>query len=370
MIDAKDTQFRLSEDGVVSFQALESNPLAGDVIARLTKGAHVLQPGFEITDAKGADEAALVARLEAWFEAHKRSVMEPLARMFEPIEEPVGEAKEGEEQETTSREIEGVVKDIAQAVYDAMGILPREGLEALIAQLDAETRKDLRKKRIRLGPILVFIPALNKPAAVRLRALLWSLYHGKALPAVGIPNDGLVSCKVDEALIDKDFYQSIGYPVYGGRAIRIDMLDRVICAVYDGADKGKFQAQHQMAEWLGCPIEELYAILGAMGHVRILEDGNVGVLEGGEVENPAEGEAKPQEKQALDWFRLKRGKAFEKTGAGKKPDFKKKPKPQEFKGKPKGKRNKNESRAPKVMSAKAKVNPDDNPFAILGQLKE
>jgi len=361
MLDAKDTQFRLSEDGVVSFQALESNPLPGDAIAKLEKGEHPLQPDFVITDAKGADETALQERLRVWFDAHKRTVMEPLARMFEPIEEPVGEpkegeAKEGEEQEMSSREIDGAIKEIASCVYDAMGILPRAGLEDLIGQLDAEMRKDLRKKRIRLGPILVFIPALNKPAAVRLRALLWTLYHGGELPAQGIPNDGLVSAKVDEDAIDKGFYQAIGYPVYGGRAIRIDMLDRVICAIYDAAEKGKFQAQHQMAEWLGCPIEELYAVLSAMGHTRIESRVTISETE----------EEKPDVKPELDWFYLKKGKAFEKKVH--KPHFNKKPK-SDKPSKPKGKRNQSTNRSPKIMSASAKENPDDNPFAVLQQLK-
>ncbi|HNS45597.1 MAG TPA: hypothetical protein PKH37_10255, partial [Alphaproteobacteria bacterium] len=66
-----------------------------------------------------------------------------------------------------------------------------------------------------------------------------------------------------------DFYRAIGYPLYGPRAVRIDMLDRVINAVYDGAKDGKFQAQHSMAEWMGCPIADLYGVLEAMGHKRI-----------------------------------------------------------------------------------------------------
>ena len=49
------------------------------------------------------------------------------------------------------------------------------------------------------------------------------------------------------------------------------MLDRVICAVYDAAKEGKFQAPHQMAEWLGSNITDLYAVLEAMGHTKIYD---------------------------------------------------------------------------------------------------
>ncbi|MGB0719338.1 MAG: hypothetical protein ACPGRX_02635 [Bdellovibrionales bacterium] len=363
MLEAKDTQFRLSEDGVVSFQALESNPLPGEAIARLGQGDHPLTPAFLITDAKGTEEGALQARLEAWFVAHLRQVLELLMALKDPImiEAPVEEGAEPKLPEV--REVKPHTQAIIDRVYDSLGTIPREALEDLIAKLDAEDRKDLRSKRIRLGPILVFIPALNKPAAVRLRALLWSVFNGKDLPA-SVPNDGMVSCVIENAAAaDKGFYQSIGYPLYGPRAIRIDMLDRVICAVYDGADKGKFQAKHQMAEWLGCPIEDLYAILEAMGHSRIqnLDD------QSGEAENK-DGEAKEGEKPELATFRLKKGKAF----AAQKPRFEKKPahkKPQKDARQDKKKPHRKEPREPRVMSAAAKK-VEDSPFAILQQLKD
>ena len=76
-----------------------------------------------------------------------------------------------------------------------------------------------------------------------------------SLPAE-VPADGIVSFSIKDKDVDADYYRAIGYPVYGPRAMRVDMLDRVVCAVYDGAKDGKFMAQHQMAEWLGSNIED------------------------------------------------------------------------------------------------------------------
>ena len=358
ILDVKDTQFRLAEDGSISYQAVESNPLPGEVIAQLVKGETPLKPAIQVTNAKGVDEAALVTRLEAWRDAHIATVLELLVGLKEPLKQP--EAKEGEEAPAPLPEITPVVQEIMDAVYDSMGILPREQLENLIEKIDADDRRVLRAKRVRLGPILVFIPALNKPAGVRLRGLLWSLYNDQPLPA-NVPNDGIVS-QVVEGDVNKDFYQAIGYPVFGNRAIRIDMLDRVICAVYDSAEKGKFRAQHQMAEWLGSPIEDLYSVLSAMGHKKIEAEPQVEeATEGAEVTDAE----KPQEKPELAEFYLKRGKAFESKASGRKP-FKKSD--QQRKEKPKGKRNKLSNRQPKVMSAEAKK-VEDSPFAILQQLK-
>jgi len=387
ILDVKDTQFRLAEDGTINFQAVESNPLAGEPVAKLAKGEVPLKPSIVITNAKGVDEAALITRLEAWRDAHIGTVLELIVGLKEPLKQP--EAKEGEEAPAPLPAITENVQAILDAVYDSMGILPREKIEGLIAQIDVDDRRVLRAKRVRLGPILVFIPALNKPAGVRLRGLLWSLHNGESLPA-NVPNDGIVSQVVDADAVNKDFYQAIGYPVFGNRAIRIDMLDRVICAVYDSADKGKFRAQHQMAEWLGCPMDDLYGVLSAMGHKKIedapKEPEAVAVdapveeaaspasdaTDSAVAETPAEGaKPAPEKKPELAEFHLKRGKAFEKKTSGdarkpyKKPDAQKQNKKD---NKPKGKRNKQDDRQPKVMSAKAKK-VEDSPFAILQQLK-
>ena len=364
ILKAQPSQFSLSDAGEVLFQPLLNNPVPGAPVAKLIKGENILQPKLELlTEVEGAEEF-----LGNWLKVHIVEVLEPLITLLD---------------EQEGIEIKPYVKDIAAKVFQAMGILPREELQGLIAQLDADDRRVLRAKKIKLGPLLVFQPDLNKPAAVRLRALLYCLANDKPLPAP-VPKDGVVSQKIEADDIDKDFYQAIGYPVLGGRAIRIDMLDRVISAVYDNADKGQFKAQHQMAEWLGCGIEDLYAVLIEMGHTKIHDpaDEISSAVIPSEAESAVEESAedkpedkteeksqeKPQEKPELATFRLKRGKANEK-GGDKKP-FKKKPSSEKKPEKKKGKRNKSTHRAPKVMSAEAQANPEDNPFAALAQLKD
>lgn len=345
ILNAEYSQITLSDDGQVFYQKQAGNPLPGEAVARLERGGNILKPKVVALD---ASVEGLDAKLAEWLDTHLKTVLEPLV------------ALENDEAESSD-----AVKGIAHQVHEAMGILPRENLEDLIAQLDTDTRRDLRGKKIRLGPILVFIPALNKPAAVRLRAQLWGLFHGKDLP-MDVPKDGIVSFEIDPAAVDKDFYQSIGYPVFGKRAIRIDMLDRVISAVYDSADKGQFKAQHTMAEWLGSSIEGLYDVLEAMGHKKVFDPAE----QEQEEENSdgesdavkAEGEKAEDVKPELATFRLKKGKAFQNS----KPASQKKDKPEK---KQKGKRNKSTNRAPKIMSAEAKV-VADSPFAVLEQLKK
>lgn len=379
MLSAQDSQFTLHENGRISYQVQASNPLPGVEIATAKKGAQPLAPAVELLDVealKDQDKDALLAHLQGWIQRHIATVLEPLVKLAEE-----------------DAQAKPAVQGIAAQVHEAMGIIPREQVQDLIDQLDTDDRAALRAKRIRLGPILVFQPDLNKPAAVRLRALLWSLWNDKALPA-SVPNDGIVSQKI-EGEIDENFYRAISYPVYGGRAIRIDMLDRVVSAVYDAAEGGHFKAQHQMAEWLGCPILDLYAVLEAMGHTKTHDPADspschseqseespgheaAGEISPSEdVRNDSEEEAKPQEKlqeklqekPELATFRLKKGRANQKASSG---GFKKKPaKSDKPKKQHKGKRNKSTNKSPRIMSAEAKnVDPDDNPFAILKQLKK
>lgn len=382
ILTAKPEQFTLSETGQILWQQKHGSPIPGEPIAQLKKGDNALKPELELIDCDlldGSDKEEVQAHLKSWLNTHINTVLEPLVAL--------------ENQD----DVTGAVRGIAYQVYENMGIVPRENLEDLIKDLTTEDRAALRARKIKMGPILVFLPALNKPAAVRLRALLWALLRERQLP-VEVPNDGIVSTKVDKKSVDRHFYQSIGYPVFGSRAIRIDMLDRVISAVYDSAEQGKFQAQHKMAEWLGCPIEDLYDVLQSMGHKKIYdpadekddevkstldaisenatsEDQKIEDKSDDHTEVPAkETEAeKPKEenkKPELATFRLKKGKAFQKhqsfKNTSKNKDFSKdKSQGKKAKrGNPKGKDYKKS-----MMTAEAKTK-DDSPFAVLEQLKK
>ncbi len=322
ILTALPKQFSLKDEGQIFFQPDPTNPLPGQAIARVEKGETLLQPRVVLLESAtlGTDDsAAVLDHLQTWLKAHIFTVLEPLFTLV---------ADEG---------LVGPVREIALKLFSGVGILPRGDVESLIETLDQEGRRVLRSKKVKMGPLLLFLPDLNKPAAVRLRALLWCLANDQPLPAP-VPRDGAMSVLVAPTSRNPDFYRAIGYPLFGPRAIRIDMLDRVISAIYDKAKDGKFQAQHTMAEWMGCPIADLYGVLEAMGHRHIVSERvkpevtappseeetasvpsvipqveEVVVAQSSEgSETPAEADLpkKPlQKKPELDWFLLRRGKA-------------------------------------------------------------
>lgn len=386
ILTSPDKQFSLHPDGQIFFQPDPTNPLPGVAVARVVKGDGLLKPSAELLDKsmfEGQDTDVITGKLNEWLSTSIHLSLESLFRLIA-----------GEDHTEASR-------TIAESVFESLGIVSRDTLHDDIAKLDEEGRKALRARKVRMGPIIIYMPDLNKPAAIKLRALLLTLWNGGVLPAQ-TPPDGMVSMPIEGKDIDPDFYSKIGYPVYGPRAIRVDMLDRVICAIYDAADKGIFQAQHKMAEWLGCNIPDLYAVLEAMGHTKISDPIEEKVkaeeqavdaapaevvptetapeeapaAEVAPVEATTDAKPAPAVKPELATFRLKRNKPVTAREDRPKKPFKKfddknkdAGEKKKFKGKPKDKDRKPRDERERVFSAKAQSKPEDNPFAILQQLK-
>lgn len=393
IVNSQPKQLRLQDDGQILWQVDATNPMPGVPIARVSKGESQLKPHVDLLDAdvlKDQDRDAVRNFVQVWLEQHIATVFEILGAL------------------TKGEGIDGPAKEIAQKVSEALGILPRQDLEPLIAGLDPDARRVLRQRHVRLGPILVFVPELNKPAAVRLRALLWWLWNDRTLPAP-VPKDGAVSVVVDETQSDPVYYRAIGYPLYAGRSIRIDMLDRVVSAIYDNAKDGSFKATHAMAEWLGCSIPDLYKVLEAMGHAKTHDPADQPAPvasvtpEQSPMETPAEDFSETSAEPAaekpevpvvvvrpeLATFHLKRGRAndsgrpprAERTGPAKteRQKFEKKPLEKKTsesrldrdkKFKPHDKKGRPEREEKRFMNFEARPTQiGDSPFSVLQQLK-
>lgn len=408
LTNSQPNQIRLADNGDITWQKDSTNPLPGQKIGFIAKGDALTAPKAIVDEndlVKAAGVEVVQVAVQEWLDAHVKSGLEPMFRLLEDdiTAEPA--------------------KKIAQKIFDWVGILPREEVQEYIDQMDEEARQSLRSKKIRFGPLLVYLPELKKPAAVRMQAMLLTIWNDKPLPA-SVPSDGIVSFSIEgKEGIDKDYLRAIGYPVYGPRACRVDMLDRVVCSIYDNAKEGKFHAQHQMAEWLGSNIADLYAVIEAMGHKKIYDPSDVALKEAakladntapqdevieqapetkldaprqethegdtpkGDTEKSAvpKGDVKEtnQSKPELATFVLKRGKASQskiQTAIPAKPNNKFKDKTftnpdkvsfknkKPFKKDHKKSKDKSEPRE-RVYKAEAKINPADSPFAILGQLK-
>ena len=400
MLNTEAKQFKLMENGEICFQPNPTNPLPGDVIAHIKKGQDIYHPDIALIENNlpaDLDRTAAVDHIQNMVRTNISATLEQLYLLNEGIDE-----------------LPAPVRGILHQLHEALGFIPRTQVEELIADIDSDGRYALRKKGVKLGPILVFIPQLGKPAAVRMRALLWTLWNEGELPAA-VPRDGSVSQLLEDEKVSMNYYRMIGYPVFGKRAIRADMLDRLVNEIYDTAKEGKFQAQHKMAEWLGCTIPELYQILTDLGHRKIYDPADQAeqTAQAEQTEQPAASEASGKEtaqetsatpesaetpveeapnqeeekaeatpvspaipKPELATFAIKRGKAADRMRKAaprhqqkdnsQKSGHTSKGKKSSFHMKDKKSSNKREQR---VLHAEAKKDADDSPFAVLKDLK-
>jgi ATP-dependent RNA helicase SUPV3L1/SUV3 len=245
---------------------------AGSEIARLEKGDAALKPRIQLlADEHLAtqDRERVLKRLEAQLQMELYGKLRPLIELRE------------------AADLSGLARGLAYQLTESFGVLRRETASAEIKALDQSARGQLRTYGVRFGAFNVYIPALLKPAAADLVLLLWSLHAGRehgldvdALPAR--PQQGLTSVEAGKD-VPEPFWRAAGFHVAGGRAVRIDMLERLSdlirarvafraageAAPPAGATgDGGFRVVPELMSVVGCSGEEFASILKALGFRR------------------------------------------------------------------------------------------------------
>jgi len=261
LAQAGDGAFALDNQGALSWN--------GEKVARLKAGDTVLRPrvGLIADDLlNGPLRQGVQDRLEAWLAAHVSTLLEPLVAL------------------SAAEDVTGLARGVAFRLVENLGVLIRDDVAEDVRQLDQDARGRLRRHGVRFGAFHVFVPALLKPAPARLRLLLWALqreaqgdFKLQDLPAP--PPDGLTSVPFDRAT-PRGFYNAVGYRVCGGRAVRIDMLERLGDVIRTrlswkparegderpaGSVPGGFTVVPDMMSLVGCSGEDFAGILRALG---------------------------------------------------------------------------------------------------------
>ncbi|PWC32557.1 helicase-related protein [Azospirillum sp. TSO35-2] len=254
-----DDVFALGPDGVLSADGLP--------VARLAAGPSVLTPLVVPFDEGMLDQAQrerVRARLDRWLKDHIAARLKPLFALS---------GADG-----LSGGLSGAGRGLAFQLVEGLGVLPRAPVAAMVERLEREDRKALTRLGVRLGVSHLYLTALAKPAAVSLRALLWAVAKGHPLP-VPVPPPGRVSVEalpVTDGGAPPAFWEAIGYPVAGGRALRVDMLDRLETELLTTSKAGTPIREVALGQRVGLSAEELGAVLAGLGYARaVAEDGTV-----------------------------------------------------------------------------------------------
>ncbi len=160
--------------------------------------------------------------------------------------------------------ITGLARGIAYRIAESFGVLLRSAVAEDVKALDQETRKLLRAHGVRFGQHTIFLFSALKPEATRLRLLLWSLAE-KLDEFPTAPPPGLVTIPVEDSAPD-GYYPLSGFYRAGNRAIRIDMLDRLLNMLREQDGRAGFEATADMLSISGLSLEGFADLMTGIGY--------------------------------------------------------------------------------------------------------
>lgn len=287
----------LADDGKILWNDME--------IAKLLPSMPHLEPQFElIGEELNKKETAEVvgARLTSWLGEMLQSELGALFKLKAAIDLPDlvleevsdkanDSAPEVEHSETEANKSEAnkekkhvkpqklvgltaEAKVLAKKIFENHGILNRQYIEKEVSALSQDNRRSLRNYGVRFGRSAVYLPLILKPKAARLNAILLSLSNALGEKPY-LPPMGVTSFEADNTRSEKD-YDIIGYRNVGGRAVRIDILDRVLDVLYETQKeaKGPITMPVSVVSLLGVSNEVAENVVSALGWAKETDEEN------------------------------------------------------------------------------------------------
>jgi ATP-dependent RNA helicase SUPV3L1/SUV3 len=218
-----------------------------------------------------ADASEETAAEETSAEEAAGDAAEDAVDTAETAEAPVAEAAAaeagGKEQKLFASPLQGMARGLAFQIYENLGSVSRHSVVRELRAVAQADRTPLRRLGVRFGAFSIFVPALVKPAAARLKALLWAVHQGITdIPPP--PPAGLTSLPSDPA-VPAGFYEAAGFRLCGPRAVRIDMLERLGDIIRSKGQGGQmpdsFAVSNDMMSVLGCGEDDIAQVLRALG---------------------------------------------------------------------------------------------------------
>jgi len=231
MVEASDDRFGLGE----------GTQLLGDgrVLGRMSRGADRLHPEIAVTlDELGPGaKLRLQRRLVAWTRDLTAALLQPLR------DERLGK-------------LGPAARGILYQLEQGMGTALAGDAQAQLRQVEPADRSRLGRAGIRLGRFVLFSAPLLRPEPMQVRAALCEAALGPGIRLPDASRGALWLIPSDQ--VDDETYLAMGYPIFGGVAIRADEVE-TLAARIAGGDREK-----AIAERLRCELEVAAAIVDAL----------------------------------------------------------------------------------------------------------
>jgi len=215
----------------------------GAPIARLRRGTSVLRPRVEVSGSEfldGAQRERMRVRLQ-------RFVDDRISADLAPLHKAVARAAN-----------QPGFRGILHRLTEALGMIPGDEGDAL----PAAARGALKAIGVKAGRFGLFLPALLKPRAASMRALLWALQHGVAVPELPSPNVVSLPIRPDWPA---GFADAMGWLEAGPVLLRIDIAERVAAGLAWATRRGATAMPAGLASRFSLKAELLPVVLRRLG---------------------------------------------------------------------------------------------------------
>ncbi len=213
----------------------------GRELGRLVGGSSLLLPDVKLaalTELGAGARARITRRLVAF----ARDLVEALCAPLRAL---------------SPRALGAAARGIVYQVEQGLGTAKTEDAAAQIAELSPEDRDKLAAAGIVVGARVLYVPALLKGAALERRSALVAAFAGAKAPRATEPS--VVSMPIPR-LSEERLFTAVGYPVFGPRAVRADVVEKVFAAIVAEGNP----APGKLAGWLGCPAKEAARVAEAI----------------------------------------------------------------------------------------------------------
>ena len=213
-------------------------------IADMRAGDTALAPDIAVSRSEyldGPRREKVRARLSAWLARHLEYRLGPLFK-------------------ATSAEVSGALRGIVYQLAEALGSAPREDIKINFDRLSAADRKALAKLGVRIGLHSIYFKGLLNSSAIRTRAILAGIHHNE--PSVPRrPKPARLAGETSSAI-----WEMMGFRVLGGRALRVDVLEKFAAIARKSARSGPFAVTPEMLSLVGCAAQDVVSVMGDLGY--------------------------------------------------------------------------------------------------------
>ncbi len=213
---------------------------AGEPVARLERGSHMTSPRMRMLRnelIEPSQRRVLQSHLERW----TRALVDGL---LAPLQNPQG--------------LSPAARGLLYSLYRGLGCVRAELVDEQVRSLEPHDRKRLARLGVRLGRGRVYAQPLLSPAAQRLRALLWAVFHRNEVPAAP-------EVPVVDVQHPAHFYEALGYVALGPRALRVDRAEDLAAYLRRLRRRRRVRPDARVQELTECNQPTALAVMNAMG---------------------------------------------------------------------------------------------------------